>query len=205
MPSKLTPWTLPDSYSGATWEGYLIAPVGRNRDSDLLTESNWNEQIKTLHGLSTQTVNDLTAYEIVREGHWACGWIEWVAIRPDAAEVIAAMETLAARLENYPVLNEDDWSMREHESACESFDKYTVRELAKGLAETFELKPRTVERWNDIDPAKVLSFMLDKVGTVETIAEGGGATFVWEDFGRAPVTRNDLAAFLWANRREAQS
>lgn len=204
MPTKLTPWTLPPSYFGETWEGYLIAPVGRNRDSDLLTESNWAAQLETLKAIPYGNKNwgfEAAPWEIVRENHWACGWIEWVALNPHASEWIAAMEKLAARLESYPVLNEDDWSNREHESACESFDRYSVRDLSKSLAETFELKPRTIERWEEIAPAKVLSFMLDKVGMVEIRAEGGGASFVFESFGHSKVTREDLAAFLWANRR----
>lgn len=195
--AKLTPWTLPESYFGETWDGYLIAPVGRNRDSELLTESNWQAQLKTLEA-TLDPVSD--PWQIVRENHWACGWIEWVAINPDASETIAAMEKLADRLAQYPVLNEDDWSEREYESAKQSFDRWSLREIADQIGATFMLKPRTIERIKALEPQIVLGFMLDKVGTVEIRAEGGGASFVFNDIGDCEATREDLARFLWCAR-----
>ena len=57
-------------------------------------------------------------------GHWACGWIDGYAIRVyrngQITEAFRAYHELAARLADYPVLNEEDFSRREYEATLEN-------------------------------------------------------------------------------------
>ena len=103
-------WERPSSYFGATWEGFYSAGFGQHRDSDCLERSNFRVAAKALED---------TSAEIVRENHWAVGWVEWIAIPATDLEAIAIAERLVAKTEGYPVLSDEDLSELEHEEAQE--------------------------------------------------------------------------------------
>jgi hypothetical protein len=127
----LKEWKHPECYLGKTWEGWLIAPCAHNRDSDLATESNWQAQCDTLLPLNIDAMieeEEVETVQIVRNGHWACGWIEWIAIHSSNFEAVTAAEELAERLEEYPLLDEDDYSRREFEYACDLWAEIGVEE-----------------------------------------------------------------------------
>src|SRR3990167_6967122 len=88
-----------------TW---LVAPVSQHRESDCLAESNFAACLQALGGES-ETV------QVLRFGHWAVGWTEWIVAAPEHE---ATLEALAERLDGYPVLDESDWSEREHAAAA---------------------------------------------------------------------------------------
>lgn len=118
IPQHLSRWKLPQHYFGANWNGYFIAPVSRNRDSDALAESNFAEQWRALKPHSADVPDaDESSPTIVRESHFLCGWVEWVAIHQSNEAALREADKIAERLENYPVLNEEDWSNREEEEA----------------------------------------------------------------------------------------
>lgn len=98
-----------DEYANPTPEKDLYVLLGRNRDSDLLTESNWDCALERLGGES-ETV------KIVRFGHWACGWIEYLCVRAESKAYKIAQD-IDMELENYPVLDEDEFSEREDNEA----------------------------------------------------------------------------------------
>lgn len=107
-------WAMPRHYIGEHWAEYYSAGVGQSRDSDCLERSNFAAMLKLLGGESDSVI-------VVRESHWAVGWIEWIAIHEsDHAALQVADETMG-RLEDYPVLDEDDWSEREQEDANETW------------------------------------------------------------------------------------
>lgn len=109
-PKHLKRWTRPECYFGASWPEYYSAGVGRHRDSDTLERSNFAVMLDELGGES-ETVR------VVRERHWAVGWIEWIAIHEDDSKALAIADNLAADLEVYPVLDEDHLSKMETEEA----------------------------------------------------------------------------------------
>ena len=108
--TTLTRWTMPDYYFGATWPDYYRSGFGQSRDSDCLEQSNFATALAALGGESDTVI-------VVREGHWAIEWIEWIAIHQDNAAAIAIAETLNAERDDYPALDEQDWSEREHDEA----------------------------------------------------------------------------------------
>lgn len=120
QPENLRRWTLPQCYVGAQWEGYYSAPVGQSRDSDALERSNWRIQWEALKPLQADCQDDDGDGQsplIVRESHWAVGWVEWVAIHESNEAALRAADKLAERLEGYPILSEDDFSNEEQEEA----------------------------------------------------------------------------------------
>jgi hypothetical protein len=90
-------------------EGWLVLPTTRNRDSDCLTESNFHVALAQLGGESHDV-------EVHRFGHWANGWFEIIIVRPDSASHLTA-NGIERDLEEYLVLDENDFSEREHEAA----------------------------------------------------------------------------------------
>ena len=120
-PTYLEPWNRPQCYIGAQWNGYYRAPVGRARDSHCLTESNWGQQWQALEPLKADCLDsdgdEISSPCVVSENHWAVGWIEWVAIHESNEAALREADRLAERLENYPVLDEEDFSEREREEA----------------------------------------------------------------------------------------
>lgn len=110
--TTLNRWSPPDSYFGEAWLEYYRSGFGRSRDSDCLEESNFNSALAALGGES-ETV------QVVRESHWAVGWVEWIAIHESDDKAIAIAEGLNERRDDYPVLDEEDFSNRETESADE--------------------------------------------------------------------------------------
>ena len=110
MTKEVRPWTHPDNYIGEVWPDYYSSGFGRSRDSDALERSNFRVAIDALGGES-ETVT------IVRERHWAVGWVEWIAIHSSDTKALAVARQLCDRANNYPPLDEEDWSREELEEA----------------------------------------------------------------------------------------
>ena len=97
------------NYSGDIPDDSLLVVMTRTRDSDILTESNWTCALKMLGGES-ETV------EIVRFGHWAVGWIEYLCVKSQSVSE-AIGQQIEDKIESYPVLNEGHFSELETEEA----------------------------------------------------------------------------------------
>ncbi|MER9178916.1 hypothetical protein [Mesorhizobium sp. M0767] len=110
FPEHIKLWTMPDCYAGEVWPGYYGSGCGQHRDSDALTRSNFTCMLKALGGESETVI-------VVHEGHWAVGWVEWIAIHQDDEKALRIADEIAGGLEDYPVVNEDHWSEVETEEA----------------------------------------------------------------------------------------
>lgn len=122
-------WTRPDNYAGANWPEYYRAGVGQSRDSDDLEVSNFAAMLKDLGGETSTVI-------VVRENHWAVGWVEWIAIHQSDEKALKIADENMAKLEDYPVLDEDDWSAREDESANRIWTEcYSVKDRVKYIRE----------------------------------------------------------------------
>ena len=121
-PEHLRRWKMPKDYFGAEWPEYYSSSVGQSRDSDALERSNFTCMLKALGGESDTII-------VVRESHWAVGWVEWIAIHESDAKALAIADDIAERLADYPVINEDHFSEVEQEDASETWRNcYSDRE-----------------------------------------------------------------------------
>lgn len=109
------------NYAGDIPEPEWLVVMTRNRDSDILTESNWDSALAELGGESESV-------QVFRFGHWGCGWWEALAVKAGTnSEAIG--QDIVNRVDSYPVLDEDDFSERESEEANRIWtDCYTIRE-----------------------------------------------------------------------------
>jgi hypothetical protein len=119
-PHTLERWTLPDSYGGEHWPEYFVF-LAQHRDSDALARSNFICGLKAIGGES-ETVH------IVRERHWAVGWVEWIAIHQDDAAALEKADSVAAALTDYPVVSDDHWSELEYTEAADYWERMSIRD-----------------------------------------------------------------------------
>lgn len=129
----LKPYRRPENYMGAEWYGYYDV-VGRHRDSDTLTESNWQCWVKFLTKLlgepdqvvgtepvpvsrsafDTEEGDEIYNWTICRESHWAVGWIEIIRVHESVGvEKLNAIDDQLRKLDGYPVFDEDHFSQLE--------------------------------------------------------------------------------------------
>ncbi len=94
-----------NNYCGEIPEDKWLVVLTRSRDSNCLTESNWETALSELGGES-DTV------EIHRFGHWACGWWEALCVAQGSKHETIGQD-IVNRLDSYPVLDDDDLSERE--------------------------------------------------------------------------------------------
>lgn len=140
-PSEFDSWS---NYSGADLSDYLSGP-GRNRDSDTLTESNFYTALDRLGGKSEcgcESENDCQCdVRIGGFNHWACGWYEIILVKKTAIDKVKLLFEIHKAMETYPVLDEMDWSEREHKEHCRTLESnlsYFNNEVAEclGFADT---------------------------------------------------------------------
>jgi len=108
-------WSRSENYIGETYYDYYVL-LYRTRDSGLVEESNFWSALKALNGES-KTV------KVVRAKHWLCGWIEMILIHESDKDSIDKGNEIEKALENYPILDEDDFYERESEKETELFEQ----------------------------------------------------------------------------------
>ena len=104
-------WSRTENYIGKSYNDYYVL-LSHHRDSGLIEESNFQSALKALNGES-DTV------KVVRAKHWAVGWIEMILIHESDKESIDKGNEIEKALENYPILDEDDFYERESEKRDE--------------------------------------------------------------------------------------
>lgn len=115
------------NYMGDTsMKDWILCPVSKNRDSDSLQLSNFDTALERLGG-ETDTVR------VHEFNHWAVGWYALILIEPSDIKAICEAERIREDLEDYPVLDEDDYSKREFEDACETWEFLSTRERIEYL------------------------------------------------------------------------
>ena len=100
------------NFAGEIPEGYSI--YSRNRDSSILEQVNFNCILVDLGGEGDHVT-------VIRHGHWACGYIEYIIVSRSAPESVLdlCVETLRA-LQDYPVFSDCAYI----EAQCEAINNY---------------------------------------------------------------------------------
>lgn len=120
-PSNLERWTRPSNYMGAEWPEYFSF-LGRTRDSDALERANFDAGLKALGGeRNAEDEAETPLVLIVRENHWAVGWVEWIAIHESAADDLRLADSIREKLDNYLVVDEELFSQYETEEANDTW------------------------------------------------------------------------------------
>lgn len=130
FPTHLKLWTMPENYYGEVWPATYSAGVGQSRDGGALERSNFECMLEALGGDNGDTVR------VVRESHWAVGWVEWIAIHQDNEAALRIADEIKGKLDDYPVVNEDHWSELEFTEAAEFWDSMSPRDKVQMAIDT---------------------------------------------------------------------
>ncbi|MEI6232631.1 MAG: hypothetical protein WCT04_06240 [Planctomycetota bacterium] len=135
-------------------QDWFVVPVGRNRDSGPVAESNFKAALEMLGGESDDV-------EVCKFGHWACGWFEIILVQPGTpfAEVGDEIE---ARLDDYPFLDENDVSNREYEEFLSGWKSYGAGDFRTAIRKTFEITEDETKVLDNIDDEKLREFYMDR-------------------------------------------
>jgi hypothetical protein len=87
--------------------GAMSGGFAETRDSDALERSNFRQALAAFEAEGVEVSID-------HFGHWAVGWIDYLTV-PITTTSIRILADLAARIESYPVLNDEDFSELEWE------------------------------------------------------------------------------------------
>jgi hypothetical protein len=138
-------WKTPDSYFGYDPVGDFVL-YSRHRDSDLLTESNWECLQRELETLIKTLPTPETRYKKTYYGedeelpsdwmyhweaaHWAVGWVQYLMIRADAPEeLLEKADELYHHLKNeYPILDEMDYSEKQEDAMYQYWKDSSIKE-----------------------------------------------------------------------------
>lgn len=129
------------NYSGPDWSGWYCGP-SESRDAEIMEISNFQAALDMLGGEVKGQV------EIREVSHWACGWYKQIMVHKDAPQV-SKLEEIRASLENYPLLDEDDFSERENKYHAE-YAEQVQDELAEALTLHFAIPKRFKKQVTDV-------------------------------------------------------
>ncbi len=105
-------------------QNWLVLPVSVNRDTaDPVTLSNWNV---------AQTILDEhdAIYDVHSFNHWGPGWFEIILVHPDDE---GTAQTIEDSLADYPVLDDEDHSQREHDMWTDEYNSFWRGEILDEL------------------------------------------------------------------------
>ena len=106
-----------------------------HRDSEILAQSNTAIIDKSLERFVDADDSDVVAEQ---HSHWACGWIDGYSIRVfrkgEITDAFKVYHDLAERMDQYPILDEEDFRRREFEATLEN-----IGESAWRLKSDFDL------------------------------------------------------------------
>jgi hypothetical protein len=123
---------------------WLAAPCAHGRDSGPLQESNHAAALEMFKEADPEA-ND---HRVCRIGHWGCGWIEGIIVRP-GTRCQEVAEEIADSLEGYPVLDEADFCQREHEEYLRGWDDFGATAFRKGLHKLLPKLTDDEQEWLD--------------------------------------------------------
>lgn len=106
------------------YQEWFVGPCSVTRDSHALEISNFETLKKAIRKADPHG----TDHDTPRFGHWGPGWFEIILVRPESEAYRVALACEDA-LQNYPVLDEMDLSIRENEECVEAWESFTKREV----------------------------------------------------------------------------
>jgi hypothetical protein len=210
MNELLKRWERPNNYAGAEWPKHFVF-LGQHRDSDALTRSNFTvglAALKKLPELTVETMDDKTgemgaplSREIIRESHWAVGWVEWIAIHESDAAAIEAAEKMLADMEDYPVLNEEHFSELEWSEYDDAWRNYGHADFIREIQNQFELRDGTSEFLDALTPDDTQGFYESLISSGEYYTSDNSGVNVRSDRAVEDMDRDALAKFIRERRK----
>ena len=142
VPDNLELYSRPKYYMGLDFEGYYKF-ISNNRDSSILTRSNWQSITSEFDKFSLP-------YENWGTNHWACGWLDTMMIYKDDTASLVVADIIVSQLQDYPLYDEDHYSTLEFNEATELWESMSEDERAYYL-DRANLDPSMVDDYMPCD------------------------------------------------------
>lgn len=168
-------------------------PVSRTRDSGPLDNSNFECFLDGLGGES-ETV------EVHRFSHWGPGWYEIIIVHPSDHKALEAAYDMACSLETYPVLDENDWSSREYDDFCESWNYWGCSQFCDEIASHYGLTESSKYALRDVDSDEMMQLWMD-VAAEPYISESCGVSIRFSDSALSRIGRDRIANLIRSTRK----
>lgn len=96
--------------------GHWIVAATKHRDSDAIQRSNYDYIHTQLLERITKAGPTKKQRDVIRIedfSHWAVGWIHYLLVNPEYADLVSLVKLYHERLESYPILDDDLYSAYE--------------------------------------------------------------------------------------------
>lgn len=145
-----------------------------NRDSRLLELSNAGEIAKVMAPFAEGDDPDVV---FESHNHFAVGHVDGFSIRAiknsEPTEAVKKYLELVARMEDYSILNESDYSERETEATEENFE-----EAVRGLDDEFNFRVKTEDGWKEQEEedwhTAIYEYLSNNTNALESRDDQGG-------------------------------
>lgn len=122
-------------YDETLFESYFPSGVGQHRDSDDLQESNFSTAIELLKKAGCEEEVD---YKVCLSTCSMVGWQEGIYVHKDSHAAMVMAE-INIQLENYPVLDDDDYSERQWNSTMQGWNEWGHSEFVEWVANYYNV------------------------------------------------------------------
>jgi hypothetical protein len=185
-------------------QDWFVVDVGVTRDSGPLSQSNFESAEAMLAEASQYRVDDGEADDFERHSfsHWGPGWFDILIVRPGSRCEAVARE-IQASLEDYPVLDDEDFSRREWEEFEEGWENYAARDLVQSLRKDFGLSDVVYYFLEEVSKDDLREFWMAHANE-PYFGESDGIcipTYRSGDY----FERDDLAAFIREQRNKLKA
>lgn len=135
-PEHLTKWRDTGSYAGDDLSEWYIL-IAQTRDSFLLERENFKSIKAHIESKGFEIAGSVEEQEqnkvilLASFGHWACGWIEALMIHESNDKALELADEIKAQLNDYPIFNDDSYSMAESELQWDYVREYAVKDYLR--------------------------------------------------------------------------
>lgn len=114
------------NYIGTNYPEWILV-LSRCRDSNIFEESNFESALALLGGEKAGDV------QVIRAGHWGVGWVEYLAVHESNKKGLKKALEILNGLEEYALVDEDDFYEREREQIERDIESYGPEFLQNAL------------------------------------------------------------------------
>jgi hypothetical protein len=170
---------------------WFVMPVSRTRDSGPLDNSNFATFLAGLGGESEQV-------EVHRFGHWGPGWYEIIIVHPEA-DCLKPAYDMARSLENYSVLDDEDFSRREWDEFFESWRLWANSDFIRSLQSHYDLSDNASDALFDVDIEELME-VWQQCSNEPFIGECDGITIRFTGYSLDNIGRSEVARLIRLGR-----
>lgn len=188
-------------------QDWFVAPVMQTRHSGPLDKSNFEAAHQLLCKAARRPFSAIEEeeeqdrIEIHRFGHWGPRWIEILLVHPSLEDTVQELEEC---LENYPVLDEEDYSRREQEEYQEGWNSYGYKDFIRAMQKAFCFSDSVKDMMEDASLEELQEFYESCIPSGEYYS--GDDVCINIRSAVQNCTRDDLCAFVrkLRNKKEVQ-